>query len=71
MASFLGAASLACSDESVPALIPRPLVEDVSKFAPGEAGWGSCSLGSSRAGFEFDLEGTVGAGDGTAGDRGC
>lgn len=68
IASFVGAASLAGPDDSAPESIPNPLLEVLRTSVVGDAGAES-SLGSSRAGVGFG--GSLGADEGTAGDRGC
>lgn len=68
IASFPGAASLAGSGESAPESIPSPLPGIALTSAVGDAGAES-SLRSSRAGVGFG--GSLGADEGTAGDRGC
>ena len=59
---------MACSEDSAPASMPNPLVALVLISVVGDDGVES-SLRSSRAGV--DLGGSLGAGEGTAGDRGC
>lgn len=72
MASFPGGArSLADGSDtcSAPASMPRPLAGFNRPSVVGEGGTESESLRSSRA--AEDLAGILGAGEGTAGDRGC
>jgi len=49
--------------------MPKPRVLLILMSVEGEGGMESCSLGSPRV--AGGLEESLGAGDGTAGDRGC
>lgn len=69
IASFPGAASLVCSACSELESIPSPRVGLVLVSAEGDAGVEPCSLRSSRV--VVGLEGSLGAAEGAAGDRGC
>lgn len=69
IASFPGAASLGCSACSELESIPRPRAGLVLISAEGNDGVESGSLTSSRVAVVS--EGSLGAVEGTAGDRGC